>query len=108
MKTMTTLKSIALAAVMMIATMASAATTPKTAAGRAPISVVGPQHGYGRPMMRECNCRDCHRARKTLDKHMRKHHFGRQNRMACRTCMELNHMLRHHAEMINAPRYRRF
>lgn len=120
MKTMNTMKSIALAAMMMMTAMtASAATNTKGKNDKAPAPVVViNQHGHGtpgavigngrghmqpQPMMRECNCRDCKKARKALDKHMRKHHTGKQNRMACRTCMEYSHLLNHHMEMVNAP-----
>ena len=119
---MTTLKSFALAAIMMIASTASAATSvnPKTDKSKGTTTATDKRaHDNGRtvvnnyysncdacafergfttkkPKARECNCRQCKKLRKELDKHMRTHHYGKQNRMTCRTCMEISHKLNRH------------
>lgn len=122
MKTMTTMKSLAIAAMMMIATTASATTNTRSTHNNAgfnisiqashnnnhgAIVVSGRGHGPEKPIMHECNCRDCKKVRKALDKHMRKFHNGRQTRMACHTCMEYSHILKCHAEMLNNHHHRR-
>lgn len=115
MKTMNMMKSIALTAMMMMTMTASASTSTNSKNNNANVAaVVTNQHGHttviynGRghmqtqDMMHECSCRDCQKTRKALDKHMRKHHYGKQNRMACRTCMEYSRTLNSHVEMVNA------
>lgn len=109
MKTMN-MKSMMLAAAMMIAMTASAATQPQAAGDKHHGGVVATtspvhaqtaqRHGYTapRPAMRECQCRDCRRARKALERHLRRQHSGRQNRMACRTCLRYQDQLQSHMQ----------
>ena len=98
-----TMRSIALLAMMTTAMMASAATTPNGKAGNHPTAIISgrghtttvmaPPPPPMRHEVRPCNCRDCKKIQKMVEKHMRKHHTGKHNKMTCRTCMEYSHML---------------
>lgn len=98
MKTMTMMKSMALATMMMITTAAGAVNNVYPHHGAGAVVTQGHKPSNDCLRMKECNCRQCQKARKTLDKHMRKHHQGKQNRMACRTCMELSRQLHNHSQ----------
>lgn len=99
MKTTMIMKSMALAAMMMMtANMASAATKGNTKNDKAHAGiVVTNKHGHGiatrQAKYTECNCRTCKKLRKDIAKHMRKHHTGKQNKMTCRTCMDYSHKM---------------
>lgn len=52
--------------------------------------------GSHRTIEKDCFCKECQKIRKQMDKHMRKYHYGKQNRMACRECMMYSHKLNSH------------
>lgn len=52
--------------------------------------------GQHRTIEVECYCKQCQKVRKQMDKHMHKHHYGMQNRMACRECMIYSQKLNSH------------
>lgn len=119
MKTMMTMKSFALAAMMMMAMTASADNKSNSGArgynmsecrckdctrlynNRGYNNTVVFGRGDHSNLMRECYCKDCQKIRKALDKHMMKKHYGKQNRMTCHTCMEYSHKLNMHMQMLN-------
>lgn len=87
MKTMTMMKSMMIGMMMCfgMSSMASTSTSQYIHSGR----------GSHPTVMTQCNCKQCQKARKQLDKHIRKHQ-GKQNRMACRECMKYSQMLNAH------------
>lgn len=116
MKTLNILKNIALAAVMMIANPVSAAYNAHTDK-RAHNHTIIVHTNRPAPMPRGhvmrpapapvpvrhcCQCRDCNKLRRDLDKHMRRKHHD--PRFACHTCNDLHRMLSRHSHMHN---YRR-
>lgn len=88
------MKSAMFAFMMGMMAMTASATTSSNAA-----IYVG--RGEHRTTMVECHCKQCEKVRKQLDKHMRKHHLGRQNRMACRECMYYSQKLNAHMRYQN-------
>lgn len=42
---------------------------------------------------KSCQCGECRKIQKKLDKHFKKNHKGKQNRMTCRTCMKYSQQL---------------
>ncbi|MBQ0048869.1 MAG: hypothetical protein KBT12_01315 [Bacteroidales bacterium] len=106
MKTLNLLKNIALAAVMMIASQVSAANkahadkrahnhTIVVHANRpAPMPRGHAMRPAPAPVHHCCQCRDCNKMRRELDKHMRRNRHD--PRFSCRTCNDLHRMLNQH------------
>lgn len=117
MKAMNMMKSIALAAVMMIANQASAANNAnadkrghsngysiniQVSNNRVAVPAQKDRHyntvaiqGHGHnnvvaKPIQECRCSDCKKLHKQMDKHMKKCHQGKQNRMSCLVCQQLS------------------
>lgn len=70
-----------------MSSMASTATNQYVQSGRG---------SHPTTMMASCQCKQCKKVRKQLDKHLSKAHRGKQNRMTCRECMKYSQMLNEH------------